>query len=245
MIQRHQLLINLNFSAQTASVNSSLTTVGGYQVNNVQGLGGGIVNPSNVRAFLNSDVNEFIINDFFSYLTGSTTTIEFAEIYHSDQKLSDVFNNYYVSSVLNNQFPPTAVIDNSLTGTSGTTIVDNSVYEYNGVAPSKGLDGIPLSIDGGDRGLKIYSSLITYTTEQSYYIPVFIKRINKQASRINFKDEEQIAILFDDVSSDFSEDLPTGNGYYSYGTTSNNPDIAQDTNFVADLSGPSVFDQFL
>jgi hypothetical protein len=243
MIQRHQLLINPNFSAQTASVNSSLTTVGGYQVNNVQGLGGGIVNPSNVRGFLNNDVNEFIINDFFSYLTGSTTTDEFAEIYHSDQKLSDVFNNYYVSSVLNNQFPPTSVIDNSLTGTSGTTIIENSVYEYNGVAPSKGLTGIPLSIDGGDRSLKIYSSLITYTTEESYYIPVFIKRTSKQASRLNFKDEEQITILFDDVI--FVEDLTAGNGY-DYGTAgSTNPDIAQDTNFTADLSGPSVFDQFL
>lgn len=243
MIQRHQLLINPNFSAQTASVNSSLTTVGGYQVNNVQGLGGGIVNPSNVRGFLNNDANEFIINDFFSYLTGSTTTDEFTEIYHSDQKLSDVFNNYYVSSVLNNQFPPTSVIDNSLTGTSGTTIIENSVYEYNGVAPSKGLTGIPLSIDGGDRSLKIYSSLITYTAEESYYIPVFIKRTSKQASRLNFKDEEQITILFDDVI--FVEDLTAGNGY-DYGTSgSTNLDIAQDTNFTADLSGPSVFDQFL
>lgn len=241
-MQRHQLLINSNFSAQTTSVNSSLTTVGGYQVNNVQGLGGGIVNPSNVRGFLNSDVNEFIINDFFSYLTGSTTTNEFAVIYHSDQKLSDVFNDYYVSSVLNNEFPSTSVIDNSLVGTSGITIFDNSIYEYNGVAPSNDLTSIPLSIDGGDRSLKIYSSLITYTTEESYYIPVFIKRTSKQASRLNFKDEEQITLLFDDVI--FMEDLPAGNGYDYETASSINSDIVQDTNFNADLSQPSVFDQF-
>lgn len=257
MIQRHQLLINLNFSAQTSGVNSSLITVGGYQVTNVQGLGGGIVNPSNVRDFLNSDVNDFIINDFFSYLTGSTTTNEFAEIYHSDQKLSDVFNNYYVSSVLNNQFPPTSVIDNSLTGTSGTTIVENSIYEYNGVAMSNGLTGIPLSINGGDRSLKIYSPLISYTVEQSYYIPVFIKSTSKQSSRINFKDEMQIAILFDDAPI-LVEDLPDGltdeygtliDEYGNLISTTTEPNnsntIAQDVNFTADLSGPSVFDQFL
>lgn len=252
-MQRHQLLINLNFSAQTSNINSSLTTAGGYQVTNVQGLGGGIVNPSNVRAFLNSDVNDFIINDFFSYLTGSTTTNEFAEIYHSDQKLSDVFNNYYVSSVLNNQIPSTSVIDSSLTGTSGTTIVDNSVYEYNGVAPSKGLTDIPLSINGGDRLMKIYSSLITYTVEQSYYIPVFIKSTSKQSSRINFKDEMQIAILFDTpvLVEDLPDDLTDeyGNlideyGNLIFGITNSNI-IAQDTNFSADLSGPSIFDQFL
>ena len=67
--------MNTSFSANTGSTTvvnaSTITTVDGYQATNIQGLGGGIVNPSNVRGFLNDDVNDIIINDFFSYLTGN------------------------------------------------------------------------------------------------------------------------------------------------------------------------------
>lgn len=186
-MQRHRILINLGYSAQTANNNSSnLTSFGDYQVTNVQGLGGGIVNPSNVRGFLNDDANEIIINDFFSYLTASTTTIEFAEIYNSDQKLSDVFNNYYVSSVLSNQQPATAVIDGSLSGTSGVTIIQNEIYNYDGFAEQTTLQNIPNSIVDSSRALAVYSALTTYTLEQSYYIPVFITRTSKQMARLNF-----------------------------------------------------------
>lgn len=186
-MQRHRILINLGYSAQTANNNSSnLTSFGDYQVTNVQGLGGGIVNPSNVRGFLNDDANEIIINDFFSYLTASTTTIEFAEIYNSDQKLSDVFNDYYVSSVLSNQQPATAVIDGSLSGTSGVTIIQNEIYNYDGFAEQTTLQNIPNSIVDSSRALAVYSALTTYTLEQSYYIPVFITRTSKQMARLNF-----------------------------------------------------------
>jgi hypothetical protein len=208
MIQRHRLLINLNYSANTENTaivsESTLTTVGGYQINNVQGLGGGITNPSNVRHFLNDDVNDFIINDFFSYLTGSTTTIEFSEIYNSNQKLSDVFNNYYVSSIVNNQVPSTSVVDSNLSGTEAITVVENGIFGYNGIAPAKGLTGITLSIDNSVRDCKVYSALTTFTTEDSYYIPVFIKRNSKQMSRLVFDvcDEKISTIL----------NLPQNNG---------------------------------
>ena len=190
MIQRHTLLINLNFSANTGSTAivsaSTLTTIGGYQANNVQGIGGGITNPSNVRGFLNDDRNDLIINDFFSYLTGSTTTIEFAEIYNSDQKLSDVFNDYYISSIVKNQVPSTSVVDNSLIGTSGITIYDNTIYNYDGIATQNGLTGITMGIDNSTRALKTQSLLTTFTSEESYYIPVFIKRNHKEITRLKF-----------------------------------------------------------
>ncbi len=265
MIQRHTILINPNFSAKTETVNSSLTTVGGYQVNNVQGLGGGIVNSSNVRGFLNDDVNEIIINDFFSYLTGSTTTVEFAEIYHSDQKLADVFNNYYVSSILNNQAPSTSVLDYSLTGTSGTTIIENSIHNYDGVAPYRGLDYIPLSIDGSSRKLNIYSALTTYTDEPSYYIPVFITRNSKQMARLNFKQEEQIISLIlspttgnlseevGDISSntDTNSSQSSYSPYGSYGSYSSSAPTSKpvppppDSGTPSELTEESIFNQFL
>ncbi|MEK6829311.1 MAG: hypothetical protein AABY15_04225 [Nanoarchaeota archaeon] len=199
MIQRHKILLNTSFSAttgQTAVVNSAtLISTGDYQVNNIQGLGGGIVNFSNVRAFLNDDVNDIIINDFFSYLTGTTTTIEFAEIYNSDQKLADVFNEYYVSSVLNNQVPSTSVINNSLTGTTEITIIENNIYNYDGFAPLKGLNYIPLSINESTRKLNIYSALTTFTNEESYYVPVFILKNYRQMARLQFDVCDEIISL--------------------------------------------------
>ncbi len=201
MIQRHTILKNLSFSGNAdtfiAPV-SSMSTFGNYQINNIQGTGGGIVNSSNVRAFLNDDTsNEFIINDFFSYLTGNTTAVEFSEIYNSDNKLSETFNEYYQSSILNNQAPATSVINNNLTGTSGVTIVENGIHDYNGVAPGKGLTGITMSINNSTRKLNVYSALTTFTEEESYYIPVFIKRNSRQMARLTFEacDEKQSLIL--------------------------------------------------
>jgi hypothetical protein len=216
MIQRHTILINYGYSAQTANNSSSnLTDFGGYQVNNVQGLGGGIVNPSNVRGFLNDDVNEIIINDFFSYLTATTTTIEFAEIYNSDQKLSDVFNDYYNSVILSNQYPTTSTINNSLTGTSGTTIIENGFYNLDGYAYATSMSGIPMSINDSTRFLDVYSALTTYTLEQSYYIPVFITRNNKQAARLKFEScGESVNLLINTGQFTFSGNSNIFSGGY-------------------------------
>lgn len=217
MIQRHKILLTL--TGKTSTVNSNLQNVNGYEVNNIQGLGGGIVNPSNVRVFLNDDVNENIINDFFSYLTGSTTTIEFAEIYNSDQKLSDVFNNYYNSSILSNQFPSTSVLDQSLVGTSGITIIENQIYNFDGFSPSKGLNKIPVSINDSTRQLKISSALTTYTVDPSYYVPVFVTR--------NYSQMDREKLYFDKISSIVSAFT------VNTGTTSVNPEVTTFTSYEA------------
>lgn len=191
MIQRHTILINDGFSANTGNVfitsSTTLNNFNNYQVNNTQNIGGGITNPSNVRAFLNDEINDFIINDFFSYLTGNTTAIEFSEIYHSDQKLSDTFNDYYDSSILNNIQPNISIINENLSNTSGITITKDTIHNYNGISPISGLDKIPLSINNSTRITNSYSSITTYTSEESYYIPVYIKRNNKSISRLTFE----------------------------------------------------------
>lgn len=183
-MQRHTLVINNRFSATTVGINSGLQDYGDYVVNYVQGLGGEVVNASNVRGFLNDDANENVINDFFSYLTASTTTIEFAEIYNSNQNLANTFNNYYNSSVLQDTLPSTSVIDQSLSGTYEIEIIYNSDFNYlSSQAQRQSLSGIPLSINGEIRELDVYSALTTYTLEESYYVPVFIKRNNLQFER--------------------------------------------------------------
>lgn len=198
MIQRHKILLKL--TGDTKDINSSMQNINNYEVNNSEGLGLGIVNESNVRAFLNDDSNEVIIRDFFSYLTASTTTVEFSEIFYSDKKLSNVFTEYYNSRILSNQFPSPSVINENLTGTSGTTIIRNDIFNYDGVAPQKGLDKIPLSIDNSTRDLKIYSALTTYTTEDSYYIPVFIKR--------NYSVTDRERVYFDEIEKILEDFTP-------------------------------------
>ena len=217
MMQRHTILINLNYSANTLDTAiasaSTLQIINGYQANNVQGIGGGIVNPSNVRGFLNDDVNDVIINDFFSYLTGSTTTEEFGEIYRSDQKLSDVFNSYYTSSVLNNQFPSPSVLSGSLTGTTGINVFDNSMHNMDGVAPTKGLDKIPLSINNSTRIVKVFSALTTFTLEDSYYIPVFVKNNSKQMARLTFTACDKVINLLLNPPLPIAPTIVTGQQY--------------------------------
>lgn len=197
-MQKHTLLINLSFSSNTAStivISSSLQNSNGYYSNSSQGLGGGIVTPSNVRGFLNDDVNSIIINDFYSYLTGSTTTIEFSEIYNNDAKLSSTFNDYYTLTILNHQYPSTSVLNQSLTGTSGVTIIENSIFNYDGVSPQTSLENIPLSINDSTRILNVFSALTTYTLEESYYIPVFIKRSTHQLDREKIIFDKVIGVI--------------------------------------------------
>jgi hypothetical protein len=213
MIQKHKILISL--TGATTPINSTLQNVNGYSVNLIQGLGGGIVNYSNVRNFLNNENNLIIINDFYAYLTGATTQIEFIEIYNSDKKLSDVFNNYYNSSVVNNQFPPSDTIEQSLVGTTGVTVVENHMFTYDGVAPAKGLQSIPLSINNTERKLRVFSALTTFTYEPSYYIPVFVRRSHSQTDRAR--------VYFDNIMKEINEFIPelggdnTGNDYSYYG----------------------------
>jgi len=174
MIQRHK--ITLNITSQDSEINSKLQIVNNYQVNNINFVGQGIVNPSNVRGFLSNVSNQIIVDDFFSYLSGTTNPLEFSEIFNSDEKLSKVFNNYYNSSVVLNQTPPYSVIEQSLSGTSGFTFVSNEIFNYNGTSPYRGLQNIPLSINNSTRILNVSPTLTTFTEEESYYIPVFIKR---------------------------------------------------------------------
>lgn len=182
-MQKFKLLVNHTFTSTTVSTTSAFTSVNNYVVNNINSLGGGIVNFSNVRTFLNDKNNSIIINDFFSYLTGNTNAIQFSEIFHSDEKLAITFNEYYDSTIISNQAPGSYVINNSLTGTSATTIYDSSTMMYSDLAPLKGLKNIPLSINSSVRQNNVYNTLSDYTLDESYYIPVYITKNHSQLDR--------------------------------------------------------------
>ncbi len=93
-MQSIQILLNRTFTANTAPVIQKPSLVDDYYVYQ-NSNGGGLVNFSNVRGFLNDTKNQQIIRDFFAYLTGRTTREQTINIVSSDEKLSDVFNDYY------------------------------------------------------------------------------------------------------------------------------------------------------
>ena len=193
-MQRHIILINKRYSADTQPTVVTLTGNGqtfltnqdNYYLNNVGGLNLGIVNPTNVRAYLNDPANEAIINDFFSYLTGNTNQDQFREIFYSDQKLSNVFNSYYTQSIFSGQPSSTYYISQELTGTT-TIPTTYSNFAWDGYAPIKSpFTGVTQEINESTRFYVDSTTTYSYTEDESYYIPVFIKRNYAGTARDTF-----------------------------------------------------------
>jgi len=195
-MHRYTILINPYFSANTQTSISAVTGGGqsyltvtddDYYVNSVNGINLGITNTSNVRAYLNDPSNQKIINDFFSYLTGNTNQNQFREIFYSDQKLSDLFNKYYSRSVLVGLQSPTAYINQQLTGVT-TVNYSHSNFNWNGYAPIKYpfLSGEIQEVYGSTRFTSFLTSMTTFTREESYYVPVFLKAGNNQIAPIGY-----------------------------------------------------------
>lgn len=187
-------MINKRFSADTQPTVITLTGNGqsflvnqdSYFLNNTGGLNLGIVNPTNVRAYLNDSANEAIINDFFSYLTGNTNQDQFREIFYSDQKLSNVFNSYYAQSIFSGQPSSTYFIDQELTGTTTIQTVYSN-FNWNGYAPTKNpFTGVTQEIYDSSRFYIDSTYTYSYTEDESYYIPVFIKKKYQYTSRNTF-----------------------------------------------------------
>lgn len=184
-MQSHKLLINQFFSKTGQTVASTLQFDNDYYAYDLQVNGGGVVNEFNVRAFLNDTRNENIINNFFGYLTANTTISEFREIYYSDNKLASVFNQFYNQTIVSGVTVTTSVINENLV--DSVPIIDYEFYHiWNGYSPFK-MSGATQDIYGGTMQTYAYPEMDTYTKEESYYLPVFIKRRTEQLSRNIFE----------------------------------------------------------
>lgn len=186
-MQKHKILINNSFlTGATLIIDSRLVFVNGYQVN-AQSIGGGVVNEANVRAFLEDGRNDFIITDFFSYLTANTNSVEFRTIFYSDKKLSDVFNEYYNTAILSGIQTTTAIINQSLSGSYQTNYYNN-IFNWDGFSPNVAMSGNVVSIINATRDNNIHSSLESISSENSYYISVFLTKNHQQTSRQRYDD---------------------------------------------------------
>lgn len=174
-----QILLNPRFTAGTQSINSELVLDNSYYSYIIRN-GGGLVNEFNVRAYLNDDRNIQITRDFFAYLTGNTTTPEVLNILRSDKKLSSIFNDYYQRNILTgSNVANTAIIAQNLTGTNVVTEM-TYLHPWFGYAPSKQLTGITKSIYNATPAVQYKQVNSEFTTEESYYIPVYLERGTNQ-----------------------------------------------------------------
>lgn len=181
-----QILLNNNFTAATATINSSLESNGNY-LSYINSNGGGIVNAFNVRGFLNDSKNQQVTTDFFAYLTGNTTNAEAVNILSSDQKLANVFNSYYQNFVLSiSTLSNTVVIDQSLTGTY-TTAITEYFHPWSGDSQNQQITLIPEEILNSVFSSRTQNVVFDFTDEQSYYIPVSLNKHFRQIPRLVFE----------------------------------------------------------
>lgn len=184
-MRKQTILLNRFYSATTSSeVNSNIILENGfysYQNSN----GNGITNEFNIKSFLSDTANEFVVSDFLQFLKKNTTNEEFIDIYYDDKKLSDIFNFFWSNSVLSGNLTPTSIINDNLTG---TTIINSRINEFkwDGSEVFKQLFGTTGQISGINRISQYVPKNVSYTSEDSYYIPVFIPKNVNLYARLKF-----------------------------------------------------------
>lgn len=184
-MQRHEIILNRGLQAQTPSVLGNLVLQNNYYVY-TQKVGGGLTSPFNVRAYLNSPTNQTIINQFIQYLEENTNDTEFLEIYYDDNKLSNLFNTFFETTIQNGNVVAEAVIDENFENTI-TIVVSDRRWNWNGQADQSGLGGEPKSIINSTRNQDTRNELVSTTEEDSYYIPVQINHHWSNIPREKFK----------------------------------------------------------
>lgn len=232
-----EILLNNRFTASTQTIDSNLELENNYYAY-VNSNGGGIVNFSNVRGYLNDPRNQQITTDFFAYLTGNTTPPQALNIIQSDQKLADVFNDYYQRIVISaTQISSTAVIQANLTGANQNPFT-NFYHPWSGYAPSKQLTGITQDIYGSVFNSSSSYVWEDYTNEQSYYVPVYLERGTNQMAR--YKHDLCDVLINKNTAGFFPNYSGITNAFFG---TANIPNIASnlDDAVLASLSSSTSF----
>ena len=235
-MQNFEILLNNSYTASTQANIFDLDLINDYYVY-ITRNGGGIVNKHNVRGYLNDPRNQQIINDFFAYLAANTSQDQELNILGSDKKLSDVFNDYYQRIILSgSQSFSTAVISQNLTG--GSQIVGYTFnHPWNGYSPSKQLTGITQDINGSTNFTNSTIIWDDFTTEQSYFIPVYLERSTNQLARYTF---DVCDVVINKKTAGFYPDFSGITGAF-FGFT--NSPIVQDnsSNSIDTIIGPANF----
>lgn len=141
----------------SSSEQSDLKLVSGYLVY-TSSFGGNLVDEFTVRNFLDNANNEQIATDFFNFLQQNFAPPEFNELYYSNVKLANIFNDYYDRTVRSNLKPTNTVADLQLTATTAVTYTNTNFLDYK------------------KRSEERLTVVIGYNTGDSYYVTVPITK---------------------------------------------------------------------
>jgi len=196
-MQRVVILRDVKYlTANTISSGVVVTTSDEYYSNS-QTTQGQVVNPTNVRAFLEDERNQVVIDGFLGYLSGSSlmntqagtdlfvSTPYFREIFYDDEKLSTVFNEYYNQTVLLGNNLDDSTLTKETTNiplSSGLTYVIDTASENlfqwvsSGNMSIKHMDYIPREMVNNQRFYEYRDEYVPISLEDNYYINIEIKK---------------------------------------------------------------------
>ena len=172
MIRSVKILLNNKFSGSTEAKNSNNFVLLNGQYVHVQYLGGGVVDQHNVRTFLNDENNALIINNFVSYIQQTYSNEESQTILYDDIMLSDVFNDFYNSTILSGtSSDQNGVIQGIFTGS--TYIIQNDWrFQWNGYQQETGMMYYPTTVYGSDRIYSLEEKYLYQSEDDSYYTEI-------------------------------------------------------------------------
>jgi hypothetical protein len=171
-MQSFQIILNRAYTSTTTSNTSGVSLVGDYYLYQ-NSNGGGVVNFSNVRGFLNDQKNIQITKDFFAYLTGSTTRAQTMNIVNSDQKLSNVFNDYY-----------NRLIKSAKTGNQGPLIS----FENASNNISSNVDVNPSSLPGSTSNKNNFSITIVNSNDEEQGVKTSVNFTSNNSEQTSFEE---------------------------------------------------------
>lgn len=213
---RTYTILQINNTLTFTGLTTTLALNDGYYTYDQQGLNKGIVTEFNVKQYLNDSNNATIATDFFNYLEKNTTQEQFLEIYNDNKRLSDLFKQYYDTSVLFATPSPVSYINNSLAFTTGITTNNLNFALSSSTVTENVMTGTPASIMSINRLNDTKEQLTTYTTDPSYYINVPINFSLGLFAPQNFSDYLQDEFLV--VSG---QTITLKNGFVNLNITSN------------------------
>ncbi len=129
-----------------------------------------LVNDLNVRNFLDDPNNADIANGLLVYLQNNTTDLEFEEIVYDNKKLAEILNDFYNSTVRQDQSPDTTLIQNATTNTKEILFTPNVFLPDN------------------TRSIEQRVTLVEFSSDDSFYIDVFLQKNNITTSPLDFSE---------------------------------------------------------
>ena len=220
MINTQEIRLVPELTGQTSSTEqSALALRKGYLVY-TSSFGGGLVDEFTVRSFLDNPNNEQIATDFFNYLQQNFTKPQFNDLYYNNQKLANILNDYYETTIVSNLKPTTDVANTELAFTTATTYTNTNFINYNTRSNEK--IAVSIQYNTGDSyyiGFSI-SKTFTLLDNQNYdkyrkdsLGPMVTKEVAEEfryAIRSNSKIPNENMVVHANSFSEYIERLPVG-----------------------------------